>query len=120
MFEYCWKGPENILELKIHGMLSDRETERIDRLIESHSAESGSIKLFLDVEGFASMDPEGLLENLKFIRTHEVRVRRLAVVGNRAWIKAWVVLGGLFLETAVRYFDRSERVAARQWLLEPV
>ena len=120
MFEQLPESSGKVLELKIYGMLSDRETEQIDRLIAAHAAESGGTKLLLDIEGFPNMDPEGLLENLKFLRTHEMRLSRVAVVSNRVWIKSWVLLGGLFLQSQVRYFDRSERIAARQWLQESI
>lgn len=118
MFEHLWDGAGKVLELKIDGMLTDRETGQIGRLIEDCQAQAGAINLLLDIEGFPNMDPEGLLENVKFLRTYEAQVKQLAVVSNRVWIKSWILLGGLFLQTQVRYFDRSERVRARQWLQE--
>lgn len=118
MYQRLNGSSEKVLGLKISGMLSDKETEQIEKLIEQHVAAAGDLNLLLDIEGFPNMDPEGLLENLKFIRTYEAHVRYLAVVSNRVWIKSWVILGGLFLQTEVKYFDRSELGAAWQWLRE--
>jgi hypothetical protein len=36
------------------------------------------------------MEPEALLEKLKFARDHPGDIERMAVLSDRVWIKSWV------------------------------
>lgn len=89
-----------------------RMTEGLRRAI----MEWGKISLFLEIEEFRNMDPDALLEKLRFILPFVDDIERIAAVGRRVWIKAWIQAGGLRVPPEVRYFDISETEAAWQWL----
>lgn len=73
----------------------------------------------MEIEGFRHMEPDALLEKLRFAGEHARDIERMAVVSDRTWIKSWVKISGLLTlltHTEVADFDISEMEAAWKWV----
>lgn len=112
-------GP-NILGFKIEGDVSDAETERISAALQKIVAQTGSVRLLLVVQHYASFNSaEDLYFDLRFAVPLSDRIERMAVVGDRVWKDTWISLFGLFSGIQTAYFDRAEMAQAWQWVNAP-
>ena len=57
-------------------------------------------------------------EDNKFGIRHFNDIKRLAIVGDKAWEKGTAYFCKVFLTAKVRYFDVSERDKAMTWICE--
>jgi len=106
-----------VLELTVRENLLGREDPKLEEALRSAIQASGKVRVLLRMEGFRHLDPEGMLQQLSFLKPHLSDIPRVAVVGNRVWIKSWVQMAGVFFgSTEVRYFDMKEAKDARQWV----
>jgi len=116
MFTQLSGSSGNVLGFKIGEDTTDEEVRDMDTIMSATIAASGKIRLLVEVAGFRHMEPDFLLEKLKFATDHAGEIERMAVLGNRVWIKSWVMVGALSTHTEVVYFDRTDVEAAWQWV----
>jgi hypothetical protein len=114
------KNSGNVVALRIDDRLTREGVNQISKALEKRIAESGRLRLLIELEGFRNMDPDLLLEKLSFAKVYSPDIERMAIVSNRVWIKSWVKLAGLFFhhQSELEYFDRSEIQAAWHWISE--
>ena len=105
-----------LLGFRIGDGITGEDVRQIGAIMAEEIAASGEIRLLVEIEGFRHMEPEALLENLKFVKDHAGDIERLAVVSDRVWIKSWVEVGGLLTHAETKHFYRSEVEAAWKWL----
>jgi hypothetical protein len=106
----------NILGFKIIAGITERQQEKICKILEKRINETGKIRLLLVIEAHEAMDAESLLFNLNFTLRYSDNIDRMALVRSNAWEETWVGLFGLFSHILTRYFDRSEIKEAWKWI----
>ena len=116
MFKQLSGSAGSALGFKIGEDTTGEDIGDISRIMSQTIAASGKIRLLIEIEGFRHMEPEGLLEKVRFAKEHAREIERMAVLSNRVWIKSWVKIGGMLTHTDVEHFDRSEMEAAWQWV----
>ncbi len=116
MYQQLSGSSGKLLGFKISDGVTGEDVRRIGAITAQEIAASGKIRLLVEIEGFRHMEPEALLEKLKFVTDHAKDIERIAVLSDRVWIKSWVKVGGLPTYTEVEHFDRSEIEAAWKWL----
>ncbi|MGC8491882.1 MAG: STAS/SEC14 domain-containing protein [Syntrophobacteraceae bacterium] len=116
MFDQLTASGGNVLGFKIGENITSEDVRKIGVALSDAISEFGKVRLLIEIEGFRHMEPEALLEKLRFARDHAGEIERMAVVSGRIWIKSWVKIGGLFTHREVEHFDRSEIEAAWEWL----
>jgi len=109
----------NIIQLRIGGTITGKESDELSHMLEKEIARSGKIRLFLIMDYYPGTDiAEALYEDLRFVKIHADNIERMAVVGEKAVQDTWIGLFGLFSGVNTAYFDRSEIADARQWILK--
>ena len=116
MFKQLSGSSGNVLGFKIGEDINGEDICDMSRIMSETIAASGKIRLLIEIEGFRHMEPEALLEKLRFAGDHAKEIERMAVLSNRVWIKSWVKVGGLITDSEVEHFDRSEMEAAWKWV----
>ena len=106
----------NLLGFKIGEAITAQDVHDMGEIMAQAIALSGKIRLLIDIEGFRHMEPEALLEKVKFAKDHAKDIEKLAVVSDRVWIKSWLKIGGLFTHKEAEHFTRSEAESAWEWL----
>ncbi len=89
-------------------------TPELDSLIERN----GKIRLLFEMIHFEGWTLGAAWEDLKFSCKHFSDIERIAVVGNKKWEKAMVVVCKPFTKAKIRYFDISEIGLANDWVAE--
>jgi hypothetical protein len=107
---------DRIVAIRVAETTSSQEVDQMDEAVRRAVVEWDRVRLFVEVEGFRHMEPEALLEKLRFLSPHWGRIERMALVCRRVWIKAWVQAGGLVIPGQVKVFDASEEKDAWRWI----
>ena len=108
---------DSLVSLTLQAAPSEREEERLSRLLKEKIQRYGKVRVLLMLENYPAADSaESLYEDMNFLKLHAEDIERLAVVGERAWQETWVALFGLFGGMETAYFDRSEKKDAAAWI----
>jgi hypothetical protein len=70
MFQQLGGGSGNVLGFKIGENITGEDVHEMSTMMAGAIAVSGKIRLLIEIEGFRHMEPEALLEKLKFARDH--------------------------------------------------
>ncbi len=116
MFQQLGGGSGNVLGFKIGESITGEDVHEMSTMMADAIAASGKIRLLIEIDGFRHMEPEALLEKLKFTRDHLKDIEKMAVVSDRTWIKAWLKVGGLLTHIEVEHFNRAETESAWNWV----
>ncbi len=116
MFKLLKESSGNVLGFKIGENVTFEDVRDMSRILSETIAEFGRVRLLIEIEGFRHMDPDALIEKLRFARDNAKGIERMAVLSNRVWIKSWVKVAGALTHTEVEHFDRSEMEAAWKWV----
>lgn len=119
MFQQLNGSSGNVLAFKIGDNITGEDVHEMGKIMSEAIDASGKIRLLMEIEGFRHMEPDALLEKLKFAMDHARDIERMAVVSDRIWIKSWVKVGGLLTlltHTEVEHFSRSEMESAWEWV----
>lgn len=109
---------DGVLQVMPTGALSERDfialSGLVDPWIESHGRLNG---LMIVAERFPGWENfAGLVSHLRFVRNHESKVRRIAVVTDSPLIELLPALARHFVSAEVRRFSFDQRDAAFEWL----
>ena len=87
---------------------------QIDSLISRH----GKIRLLIDGSGFDGWENIAALQaHAGFIRSHQQKIERIAVIARHNW-QHWVIGAvRMFLHPEVRAYDRNHENEALQWIV---
>lgn len=110
--------PGNVVVFRIHDQMTSGDVEQNARRLELSLAPHLPTHLLLEIDGFRHMEPERLTKALAFIEPFASALSRVAVIGGRTWIKAWVKVGAFPFAANVEYFDTSESDRAWHWVNE--
>jgi hypothetical protein len=128
----------NVLELHLHGKLTQEDYRRFlpetERLIARH----GKIRVLLIIHDFHGWQPSAVLAAIRWNHRHFRQIERLAVVGDTTitsdnvsgafdlaftrtlhWQKWLANFARPFVHAQVRYFPLDQLDAASKWLTAP-
>jgi SpoIIAA-like len=87
---------------------------QVDSLISQH----GKIRLLIDASGFKGWENIAAFQNhAGFIRTHQQKVERIAVIAAHNWQHWLIGAVRIFLHPEVRAYDKSHESEALQWIV---
>ncbi len=116
MFQEIPVFEENIYAFKATGKLTDEDYRqflpRLTEVVEKY----GPLSLFIELEDFQGWEPKAAWADMKFGLEHAEDFERIAIVGEKRWLKWMTALGNLFTPTEIRYFTRDELQQAWDWL----
>ncbi len=107
----------NVLKITVPEKLKTDDfiqiTPQIDALIREH----GRIRLLLDASGFNGWEDIDAFENhAGFVKSHQQKVERIAVITAHEWQHWLVGAVRLFVHPDVRAYDKSHASDALQWI----
>ena len=87
---------------------------QIDSLISQH----GQIRLLIDASEFGGWENiTAFLTHAGFVKSHQQRVERIAVIVGYKWQHRLVGAGRMFVHPTVRAYEKSREVEALQWIV---
>ena len=108
----------NAFRLTPSGKITEDDFSRLSPTIVAAIAEDGSIRLMIDASSFQGWDGFAAFErHAGFIRAHQRKVERLAVVTGHDWQEWLVDAMRTVLHPEARAFAKGQEADALQWLL---
>jgi hypothetical protein len=109
----------NVLKIIAPGKLKADDFRQIAPQIDSLVRQYGKIRLLIDASRFNGWENIAAFENhAVFIKTHQQRVERIAVIAGHDWQHWLIGAVRIFLHPEVRAYDRSHQSEALQWIVE--
>ena len=84
----------------------------VDRLVQRH----GKLRMLMEMRDFHGWTAGALWEDTKFAFHHFRSIERLAIIGEKKWQKGMATFCRPFTAAEVRYFERSQKQEAHDWL----
>lgn len=120
MIEIVEGRPDGVLELKLTGMVSGEDYERVlEPALERALEDNDRIRALVQIgPGFEGYDTEAARDDARLGMKHWSGFDRMAVVTDVDWIDSMTKAVGFMMPCPVRSFDLDELDAARLWLHE--
>ena len=84
--------------------------------VEAAINETGTVRLLIDLQEFASEEAKAWSADLKFGREHRKKIEKMAIVGDKKWQKWLTALADPFYAREAEFFSTADRDAAWRWL----
>ncbi|BCL80938.1 STAS/SEC14 domain-containing protein [Ktedonobacteria bacterium brp13] len=110
VIEVLPRSSDNILGLKLSGIIHHQDYQRIFPIFERTREAHGKLRLLLNYDDFAGWDTHGLWDDMRFNTKYRHTVERIAIVGGddeESWPRFTV---------PKKYFAPQEMDAAWDWL----
>lgn len=107
-----------VVTIELTGKLTKEDYKRFVPRIEALIGEHGKLRLLVEMRDFHGWEMAALWEDIKFDMKHFGDIERLAMVGDRKWEKGMAGFCKPFTKAEIRYFDRTEKDQALEWLNE--
>ena len=108
-----------LLQLKIRGMLTKADYERIVQNAKQAIAREGKIRALVMLEAFEGWERRDDWGDVSFMMEQGQQVEKMAIVGDERWqddALAFTAKG--FRPTAIEFFANARLKEARTWLAE--
>ncbi|MBL3571692.1 STAS/SEC14 domain-containing protein [Rhodovulum sp. BSW8] len=109
---------EDALEVQLIGRLDSASYKARTPDLDAYGAAHDRYRLMVDLRRFEGWQgPAAVGEHLGLIRHHRRQPYRIAVVGDKSWMKLAETVLPMVLDAKTKYFDEDDYPAARAWLL---
>ncbi len=110
---------DRALRVTPSGKLSAADFRALATVVDEMIERNGSIRVLIDAYAFSGLDSLAAVEaHASFMKAHQARVERLAVVVGRNWQHWLVDTIRLILHPEARAFDRAREKEALDWIRE--
>jgi hypothetical protein len=118
MIEMLSGLPAHSLGFKASGKLQDADYKKFVPLVDAEIAKEGKVNVLAQFHDFHGWDTHALWDDIKFATTHCMKIKRIALVGEKSWEKWMAAVCKPFTMAKIRYFGAAEIEAAKKWLGE--
>lgn len=118
MLDYSIMKPQGILILKPDAPLSKGDFDGLSAAVDSYLADHDMLQgVLIHAKAFPGWENfGGFTAHMHFIREHQKRVRRVAVVTDNFFGGLAESIGNHFASAEIRHFPYSDDVKALDWL----
>jgi len=118
MFETIAVNADHVVAIRVSGRLTDEDYKHFLPILEDLINREGPVSLYVDMENFEGWEMKAAWDDLKFGLTHDVDLKRIAIVGDKQWMEWMTRLSDIFFSAEMRYFSVAEKQQAMNWLQE--
>ena len=106
--------------LRPTGALSERDFETVANVIDPYLEEHGELTgLIIHTKEFPGWESFGaMLKHFKFVKDHQRRISRVALVTDSKIGNLVELIGSHFISAKVKHFPQDAFIDARKWVLD--
>jgi hypothetical protein len=116
MHQRVGAADERIIGFRLSGEVTAEDVQEMERIVQEACEKFGKIRMLVELAELEVDDPTAYWDTFKIAREHGEDVERVAIVGDKAWEKSWIGIGGMWVESDVRYFDHGQLEDAWDWI----
>jgi hypothetical protein len=118
MIEILTNLPPHTVGFKLSGKLHDEDYKTFVPLVDAEIAKEGKVNILSQFHDFHGWDAKALWDDIKFATTHCTKIKKIAIVGEKAWEKWMAKICVPFTLARINYFESTDLDAAKKWLEE--
>lgn len=118
MFQFIPVHQDNTYALRVSGKITHEDYENLLPQLEELITENEKISLLVEFDNFKGADFAAVKDDFNFSRKHNNDFEKLAIVGDKKWLKWMTFLSSPFIKGGIKYFERSDLQMAWDWLRE--
>ncbi len=120
MLNYSLRHDEGILVLEPDGPLETADFKSLARHVDAHLKKNGILRgVLIRAPGFPGWKDFGaLLAHLRFVRQHQQKIEKIAVVADGGVATVMPHIAQHFIHAQVKHFEAAQESAAQDWLTE--
>ena len=116
----AFTGAGNILTLDVRSEIRAARYKEICRDMDQAVAELGRVRLVLVMRHYPSFNSaEDFYDDLRFLRSYDHAIDKVAVVCDRFWKDTWVGIFSLFSGIRMDFFEMNQLDAVTDWIQGP-
>ncbi len=116
--ELAEKDGGKLLEVSLTGKVVKEDYDTFVPVVDRAVAQHGKVRMLAVMHDFHGWTAGAAWEDTKFAARHFHDIERLAMVGETKWQHGMAIFCKPFTTAKVRYFERDQVAAARDWLAE--
>jgi SpoIIAA-like len=118
VLEYTIMKPEGIVVLKPKATLSKEDFAGLSATVDAYLADHASIHgVLIHAESFPGWDSfAGFTAHIRFVRNHQQKVERVALVTDSPVARVAEALGKHFIAAEIKHFPFADYEKALSWL----
>ena len=118
MFQFIPVHEENTYAVRVSGKLDHEDYQKFLPKLEELLEENEKISLLIEFDDFHGADLSAIKDDFNFGRKHNDDFEKLAVVGDKKWLKWMTLLSRPFVKAEIKYFERPDLQSAWDWIRE--
>ena len=116
MYRILDGSEEGIVGIRVEGKLSTEEYDLLNAYLEKLMQNVGPINFFCDMANFEGQNGEALWEEITDHLRHVQEYQRIAVVGNRRWLKGGPKVSVPWPKAQLKFFTPDQTDEAWHWV----
>lgn len=116
MIEILTNLPPHTIGFKLSGKLHDEDYKTFVPLVDAEIAKEGKVNILSQFHDFHGWDAKALWDDIKFATTHCTKIKKIAILGEKAWEKWMAKICVPFTMARIKYFEATDLDAAKKWL----
>lgn len=113
----AFTGAGNILTLDVRSEIRAARYKEICRDMDQAVAELGRVRLVLVMRHYPSFNSaEDFYDDLRFLRSYDHAIDKVAVVCDRFWKDTWVGIFSLFSGIRMEFFEMTQVDEVTRWI----
>lgn len=116
MIRFMDSTDERHVGILVDGKVTEEDMQAIVGLLEESIRKHDQIRVLLQIESLAGVEPKAFLEDLKFSIAHVRDMERAALVGDQGWLAPYARVANAIFPCKVEHFATSDLDEAWRWL----
>jgi hypothetical protein len=118
---YTEQLADGIILAKPTGKLKESDFAQLASKVDQMFKAAAPVRILVDATAFEGWeDRQAAASHFRFVRTHQQKVARIAIIAGHAWQHWLALFAGVFVHPELEVFEPTERVQAEGWLREPL
>lgn len=109
---------DDTLGFVYENLLEQTGVDEIKKAIEKKLEVHQRINIYLEEDDVDEIELRAFLDHVVFDIIHADRIRKVAIVSNRKWIRGMAKIKDLIVPTEVKAFASKDRVDALCWVVK--
>lgn len=119
MLEILEETWDKVLILRVSGELTHEDTHHFFDAVDAKLATYGGARCLIELDDPKGLELRTIPDEIAFDRRYGKQLERCAIVGDHAWERWMVKIAKPFYpHTELRFFDKSRKEEAMQWIHE--
>lgn len=116
MYRRLTDNDGRVVAFKLTKAVTEEDIQEMEDRVDDACKEFGKIRVLFELVDLKISNPTAYWDTFKIAKRHGEDVERVAIIGDRSWEKRWIEIGGMLVDSDVRYFDHEQLEAAWRWI----